>query len=639
MADGSLHVNPQLLQQVLFLLQEWAYALRPRQFGNAFNRLKSRGVVFPPRSGNPNSVPSLGVGGQFQPYTGLSPGPPQPGHVYAPAAAAGGGGIAMGTAWPGEPPARVNAGMPGRLSPNQPPQKLREDLEVARNTIALLGELLDGVEDGGTNGGTTRTTTSPSAAEVKSAINVDYIDDMVGQCSAMKNKLMAVLIPNTSDEAIMADALVVNEDAQSVLERHRRLVEYGEGRSTTLPVSSSRRGGGGGWGRRPPPPPPTTAPAAIVEGGGENATGTAEGGSEQQLQQKPGHKKNKSSLPLIELLDVNWGPSMSMNENDDGTVSSGGGGVVDPFAAGGEEQEQGGSGGGKKVAPPTLAPAMSNNPFAAPSPQKQPAFVSPSNTTTPAAAAAVSNPFMNDSVFAPISSPTTKPASASPSPKSSPAAAVAETTMASAYATAPAPSPIQPSMMTTTASAGNPFALATPPPPPPRTNGAPHPPPPPPVYILNNNNMASPSRTPAGGGISPVISSGGFTPIPSFSASSPTPSRPGAVVASPSLTDAFGDLVKIGSAAKQKTEEKPLPPRGTPMRGSTSYMGGGDNSPSGVGVPSGVVAASSSSEGQRQQGATGTSANGGGDALSAFDAFEELASVRSTSTSNTPAWR
>jgi hypothetical protein len=76
------------------------------------------------------------------------------------------------------------------------------------------------------------------------------------------------------------------------------------------------------------------------------------------------------------------------------------------------------------------------------------------------------------------------------------------------------------------------------------------------------------------------------------------------------------------------------------MRGSASYMGG--ESPAGGG-PSEVAAASSSNnEGQQQQQGTGTSAtaNGDGDALSAFDAFEELASVRSTaSTSNIPAWK
>ncbi|RMZ57197.1 hypothetical protein APUTEX25_004031, partial [Auxenochlorella protothecoides] len=135
LSDRSAWCPPEVQQHVLALLQEWAYTLRPSQFVNSYNKLKSRGMTFPPRSGE--HAPS----GNFQPYPGLSPGPPPdtapPGSGRTNPAAdlfgAGDGGH------PGSP-----LGTPGRglalLSPDQPPAKIQADLEVARNTVALLGE-------------------------------------------------------------------------------------------------------------------------------------------------------------------------------------------------------------------------------------------------------------------------------------------------------------------------------------------------------------------------------------------------------------------------------------------------------------------------------------------------------------------
>ena len=80
-APLPLQASAQVQAQVLALLQEWAYMLRPAQFANAYSKLKAKGLPFPPHQpGTPGAAagaPEAGAQG-FEPYPGLSPGPLPP---------------------------------------------------------------------------------------------------------------------------------------------------------------------------------------------------------------------------------------------------------------------------------------------------------------------------------------------------------------------------------------------------------------------------------------------------------------------------------------------------------------------------------------------------------------------------------
>ena len=490
-ADRSLWSQPNIQHHVLALIQEWAFTLRPVQFSTGYSRLKSRGIPFPPRESGASQGGYPGLGIQH-------PGAATAGHMYAPQAAGN-------TTWPGEPPETQ-----GRLTPGQNPQKMKEDLEVAGNTVALLEELLEGVPDN----------------DLK-AVKAEYIEDMVHQCNAMKNKLASLVqTSGISEEALLAQALTINDDAQKVLDRHRQLVEASEGRR---PAPARQR--------KPVSAVPGGQAAEQEEGAGQTATAAAPS-SNKQL---PAHKKQASAVPLIDLLDIDWGaPTMTTAGSTAPTQNGGGGGGgggVDPFAASVQPPQA-------LVVPPTLPPTVSNNPFApppAPRPAPVLAAVAPPSESTDEAAP---NPFMSNASFE------IKAAAASPPPRPEPLAVV-----------------VPP------AAVGNPFAAT----------GVVHP-------------LPSPVSSP-------------------FIAATPPATKP----PSP-LGDAFKDLVKIGPQAK---EEKPPPPKGTPMRTISSTV----TSSSPPSSSKKVTSSSPSAASQQQS----TAANGQVGAQSdPFDAFEELASVRSS---------
>lgn len=240
MGENSSWCPPETRQQVLTLLQEWALTLPSSQFSNAYDNLRARGVVFPARAppgadGRPNPYPGLTQGmvpGALPPDSALPGSPaPQPGGRPS-----GGGRLAGGS--------RL-------LSPDQAPDKLRADLDVARNTVTLFEEVLDGVGPGDAR-----------------AVKEDYVADMADQVTAMKGRL-GPLIQAASDERVLGDALGLNDDAEKALGRYRDLLAIadapaGDAGHTVRP-SASRPAPPRPLAAAPSAPPPRPAPAPVPD--------------------------------------------------------------------------------------------------------------------------------------------------------------------------------------------------------------------------------------------------------------------------------------------------------------------------------------------------------------------------------------
>uniref|UniRef100_A0A1D2AAQ6 VHS domain-containing protein n=1 Tax=Auxenochlorella protothecoides TaxID=3075 RepID=A0A1D2AAQ6_AUXPR len=500
LSDRSAWCPPEVQQHVLALLQEWAYTLRPSQFVNSYNKLKSRGMTFPPRSGE--HAPS----GNFQPYPGLSPGPPPdtapPGSGRTNPAAdlfgAGDGGH------PGSP-----LGTPGRglalLSPDQPPAKIQADLEVARNTVALLGEVLGGVQEGDDPAG----------------VKEDYITDMADQARAMQARL-AALAERVTDEALLSSALELNDEAQRALDRHRALVDVAEGRS-------------------PPPPRRAVAAAAAAVGGARRPPphdghfGAGEGASaapQPTAAQPPAPPPARPDI-MADLLSLDdWTPDAPAPSAPLTWQPPAAPAPAAPAAQ----------------AAPTTPP--SNNPFAdaaawseaaaprsaAAPPQAEapaPAFASGSGLAHPPDAGPASNPFFSDSAWGPPAAPPAAPPSAQMPPPPQQAASNPFGGGGGSGVQAPAPS--------------NPFASA---------NDA---------GTSNGNGPSMHAPAPAGGTDAFGESWGVPAPAPPAALYPALYSPPGgdqAPASSAGVSDAFRDLLSL----QKKAEEAPPPPKGSPMR-------------------------------------------------------------------------
>ncbi|GAB4813550.1 hypothetical protein N2152v2_000596 [Parachlorella kessleri] len=627
-----------LQSQVLALIQEWAYNLKPAQFSNAYNKLKGRGLPFPPRD----------AAAKFEPYPGLTPPPPAnaapgPGYPYPPPGAAppppgrhphphphahahphgrpthGSSGAAEAAA------AAAAVGPPQLLAPNQPPAKLREDLGVAGNTVSLLQEMLDGVP-----------------ADNFAAAKEDYVMDMVAQCREMKDRLTR-LIGQLDDETLLATALQLNDDAQAAMDRHADMVAVAEGR------------------RRPPPQAPRQPQPARPAGpaGGSAAAAPAAAAAARPPQPPPG--------ALLDLLSLDYGgpsepPPAYPPPNTAATNSAA---FSDPFSA-----------------PAAAPPAPSNNPFAAAPPGPAPASgsgpsygssSSPPNGAgfapapyKPASAAPASgadppqsdNPFFSDTVFAPALQPQQAQRSQPSPPRGASFAAADPAPPSWGASAAPAPLAAGPSFGSghpstgagdSLGASGNPFAaFAAPVAPPSPTPVAPAPPPAPepaePVALTPSRPAAAapipasspsplgqsnsfggaggyPSPSPGGtnafGGYPSVYGAGSY---PGSTYSSPSPFGP---VASPTtvtpgpygrpLSDAFQGLVKL---TPKEEAPAPPPPRGTPMRSPLGLS----PEPSTIGASTAAAPAPAAAD------------NNNKSALSAFDAFDELLAGRSSST-------
>lgn len=394
MTDQSAWCPPEVQQQVLALLQEWAYTLRPSAFVNTYNKLRARGMAFPSRTGEgaTYTAPAGSPAASFQPYPGLSPPPPpsQPGSGAGinPAADLFG----AGDAYPGSPnavstPARGSA----LLSPGQPPAKLKADLEVARNTVALLQEVLGGVPENDPAG-----------------VKEDYVTDMAEQARAMRTRLTG-LIERLDDEALLGAALEINDEAQRALDKYSTLVDVAEGRRAPPPRLGAQQ-------QPQAPPLPSTAPYPRVS------------------QPAPPPQPAQPAPPLIvtDLLSLDdWtpdvpapGPGPTVWATAAPTAANGGTGVPplpvqrsnNPFAEENVTQTTtdglaapGESGG---IAPPSPFPAP-----VAPSPRPLPSSLSPS-VAVPETTAVSSNPFFSDLAWSPSGGvePTTTTQASRPPP-------------------------------------------------------------------------------------------------------------------------------------------------------------------------------------------------------------------------------
>jgi hypothetical protein len=87
-------------------------------------------------------------------------------------------------------------------------------LETARGTVTLLNEVLDGAEKEGNY----------------AAVKEEYCLEVAGACDAIKERVAALLDSAISDEGVVSAAIEVNDDAQRALDRRMVLMEIADGR-------------------------------------------------------------------------------------------------------------------------------------------------------------------------------------------------------------------------------------------------------------------------------------------------------------------------------------------------------------------------------------------------------------------------
>jgi hypothetical protein len=372
------------------------------------------------------------------------------------------------------PPAHARA-PPGLLSPDQPPVKVMEDLKVARETVSLFEEVLGSISEEGD-------------------LEAEHVKEVAERCQALQSRL-AGMVQYVSDEAVLAAALELHDDAVKMLEKHRAMLEGRRG-PAGAPSSGSMQqkketAAASAVGPIPAPSGPGGA-AVAAAASGTVATTIAVPPKQPILGKQP-------AAPSADLLmDLDWNPAPESPSSSSSAPA-----FVDPFH------------------PPVAAPLPKlNNPFApappgtAP-PSKLPPLVVPQPVAAPLAPA-----------VAPLPAP----------------AAVAQ----------PAPSPAA-------GGSGNPFAagaafasvavpFAPPPPPPPVTIN-----PFPSQGVHYTSGPLSAVAPPAfGGGPSQTLSMspGRTDPFATF-----TPG--GMLPTSQHSFDAFGDLVAM--QPKKKVEAPPPP--------------------------------------------------------------------------------
>lgn len=237
--DRSRWTPTDIQRMVLHLLQEWAYEIKGHpEFPLTYNKLRSKQAPFEPRNGPMARI--------FMPYPGIEE------HQI--------------TQQQGERPqsrGTLNLG-PDLLRPGRSPDLLRSDMELARGSIALLNEVMEGIR----------------AERNWDGIKEEYCVEVAGACEAVKERLVVLLGSEACDESIMVSALEVNDLAQSALKEKEELVDIAEG-------------------RRAPPEPES----AIVEE--EASLGEAD---EPKVQPGQQEKQSEEQPPLINLLDLDYEP-------------------------------------------------------------------------------------------------------------------------------------------------------------------------------------------------------------------------------------------------------------------------------------------------------------------------------------------
>lgn len=300
MGDRSVWCASEIQRLVLALIQEWAYEIKIPQFSALYNKLKQRGMPFEPRGS--------AIEARLQPYPGLSPPPPGGYQNYPTSAAAagagethqhghapahhhpqqpypgGGGQVPPQAGGFGRPPSRSAAILgPDLLRPDRTIPELQSDLEVARGTVALLTEVLDG-----------------AVAESNwAAMKEEYCTEVASACEAVQGRVAALLGGGVRDERVVAAALEVNDEAQKALERRSHLVDVAEGRAVPPPPRARREDRDEDV--------PVETPVGVVND------------APQPQRQDPG--------PLLDLLDLDWTPAPESSTVGGGSAVK----VVDPF--------------------------------------------------------------------------------------------------------------------------------------------------------------------------------------------------------------------------------------------------------------------------------------------------------------------
>jgi len=238
--DRSRWTPTDIQRMVLHLLQEWAYEIKGHpEFPLTYNKLRSKQAPFEPRNGPMARI--------FMPYPGIEEQQVTQQQNDRPQS--------RGT---------LNLG-PDLLRPGRSPDLLRSDMELARGSITLLNEVMEGIR----------------AERNWDGIKEEYCVEVAGACEAVKERLVVLLGSEACDESIMASALEINDLAQSALKEKEELVDIAEGRL----------------------PPPEPEPSTVEEQ--EPSLGDADKSKAESGQQE---KPVEEQAPLINLLDLDYEP-------------------------------------------------------------------------------------------------------------------------------------------------------------------------------------------------------------------------------------------------------------------------------------------------------------------------------------------
>lgn len=548
MADRSIWCASEIQRMILALVQKWAYEIQYPQFSTLYNRLKQKGLPFEPRAEGEK---------RFQPYPGL------PSHM--PSEQNGKHALSTGevtTTVPNRPPSRGTAHLGSDLlRPQRSPAELTSDLEVARGTVALLNEVLNGAEKDGT----------------WETVKEEYCVEVARACQSLTDRLAALLGSGVSNETIVSAALEINDDAQRALDRRLALIEIADGKRPAPQIPSKRDD-----------EPQKALLEKAPEKGPEKASKTEQ-------------KKSEDQPPLLDLLDLDWTPPPV--EDSAGKEASGG--TLSPPAQLPQVQLN-------NPFAPTVQQSVSSLPaerFPAPLP---PATAPPAPSGPPAPqlqggplTADAPNPFLNDDAFAQLSreSEAKRPQqSAAAQQTGNPFAMEESHSAVNQPVTTSAPSKRPPSLIVPGSDAVDsgfypslgpltaPPAFYAPPsagvPPssvplsgnmvthPHTSTGAAYPYHNQPFQPTSNQQLPSMIMADYGTGPNQNPSAGGYASYPAAypppmdgypsggfgGYGAPTPHNQSTGIARPS--DAFGDLVAISS----RRQEPSPPPRGSPMR-------------------------------------------------------------------------
>ena len=228
-----------------------------------------------------------------------------------------------------EPPVAVDASSPEAIA------KLKSDLAVAANSVAVLRDMLDGIDP----------STNPNA------VNDDIVAELGEQCRQMRPRVVA-LVQSVSDEELLMAALALNDDLSDVLDKRDTLVAAAGADPETRAAVAASIGPG---------------PARGATAG----TGTAAEGSNGGADVGGG---------LVDDLDE-FAASPASPAPASRTAA-----VVDPFSIGVDVSSGAAAGGGAAVQPIGSSPSIGSPPVGSPP------ITSPHMSRGPASAAKVVPP-------------------------------------------------------------------------------------------------------------------------------------------------------------------------------------------------------------------------------------------------------